>query len=225
MGSIEVRDLRSGHWFWLDNSLIDEYGATIGAYGIAVYAVLARHANRERECWPSLKRIAAMIGCSKTTVLKALKRLETEGLIRKERIESDEGDYSHNRYCLLNVNKKEGVVQQMHHLVQQVYQGSTAGGHEQDPLNNMLMGSWNTVLEDLSLQMTNGTFDRWLRDSQLTHLDDGAATVEVRDEYCVDWCGSRLRIPIERTLAGVLGHDTHIIFAVKGENDDGGTQG
>src|SRR5690348_7766086 len=47
--------LKRAHFFSLDNDLIDVHAQTIGALGIAVYAVLARYANRRTgECWPAI---------------------------------------------------------------------------------------------------------------------------------------------------------------------------
>jgi hypothetical protein len=64
---------------------------------------------------------------------------------------------------------------------------------------------WDYVLKDLSWQMTKVTFERWLSGSKLLHLQEGQATVQVRDSYAVDWCAKRLIIPIRRTLAGAIG--------------------
>jgi hypothetical protein len=45
--------LKRAHFFSIDNDIIDVHAKTIGAIGIAVYAVLARYANRRTgECWP-----------------------------------------------------------------------------------------------------------------------------------------------------------------------------
>jgi len=46
-----------------------------------VYAILASHTNQERECYPSLSRLAKIAGASKTTVVSALGELRLSGWI------------------------------------------------------------------------------------------------------------------------------------------------
>lgn len=98
---IEIRDARQPGWFWMDNDILDQV-KTIGASGVVVYAVLARHANNATHiCWPSLERIVQLSGLTKPTVISALKRLEFQGLIGKE---SGGGKNNPNRYTL---NRKQ----------------------------------------------------------------------------------------------------------------------
>ena len=91
--------------------MIDDHGATLGAYGIAVYAVLCRFANNDtQEAYPSLATIARLIGCSKPTVIKSLKTLETEALISIEKVKSQHGDHDHNRCWLLALGGGKGAL-------------------------------------------------------------------------------------------------------------------
>ena len=54
-----VRTTGNSRWFWANNALIDKYGPTIGAHGIAVYTVLARFADHmSQSCHPSFQTIA-----------------------------------------------------------------------------------------------------------------------------------------------------------------------
>lgn len=46
-----------------------------------VYAILASHTNQERQCYPSLSRLAKMAGASKTTVKSAIDELRSTGWI------------------------------------------------------------------------------------------------------------------------------------------------
>jgi hypothetical protein len=48
---------------------------------IAVYAVLAKHADRDGVCWPSMKKIEESLGWSDTRIRPALKRLIDAGLV------------------------------------------------------------------------------------------------------------------------------------------------
>jgi hypothetical protein len=63
------------------NSIIDDYGAAIGPAGIAVYACLARHANRQGRCYPSYSRLARHTGLSKRSVIRTMKRLIDAGVV------------------------------------------------------------------------------------------------------------------------------------------------
>jgi hypothetical protein len=96
----QVRDHRRGGWFWVTNELILRDGAKIGPYGIAVYNALAVHANAEGVCFPSVKTIAEIVGCSVNKARDSLKMLESMGWIRiEERKENQE--YQSNLYILL----------------------------------------------------------------------------------------------------------------------------
>lgn len=65
---------------------------------IAVYAVLANHANRDGECWPSIARISDCLGISKPTVHKALDALETIGAISRVARYRDDGAQTSSLY-------------------------------------------------------------------------------------------------------------------------------
>ena len=57
------------HTFRLDNCIIDDYAAEMGAIGVAVYAVLQRYADRTTgQCWPSVATIAVTLRLSKNCV-------------------------------------------------------------------------------------------------------------------------------------------------------------
>ena len=71
--SVHTRDRRTRHTFWIDDRVIDDFGPVMGRYpfgaaALAVYAVLARRADREGDSWPSLELIAAESGASARTV-------------------------------------------------------------------------------------------------------------------------------------------------------------
>ena len=95
--------LKRAHFFSIDNDIIDVHAKTIGAIGIAIYAVLARYANRRTgECWPAITRIQRTLNLGRSTVKRYLHRLEAAGLITVEERWSGEGDRTSNLYTLLN---------------------------------------------------------------------------------------------------------------------------
>jgi Helix-turn-helix domain len=70
------------HTYRLDNAFIDDWGERIGAHAIAVYNVLARHADRQTgESYPAIPTIARKTRLSPTTVKKALRLLKRHHLI------------------------------------------------------------------------------------------------------------------------------------------------
>jgi hypothetical protein len=141
----EVRDHRKKGFFQLDNSLIDDYGATLGVHGIAVYAVLAMHANKQEQAWPSLRTIAKTLDIGLSTVQRSINHLLGLGLIAREHRKSPEGDYTSNSYALLTVHKpaEEGVPgenipvpQENRRVYSQQVHGVPGENTEQYPLNN-----------------------------------------------------------------------------------------
>jgi DNA-binding MarR family transcriptional regulator len=95
--------LKRAHFFSIDNDIIDVHAKTIGAIGIAIYAVLARYANRKTgECWPAIARIQRMLNLGRSTVKRYLHRLEAAGLITIKERWDEEGDRTSNRYTLLD---------------------------------------------------------------------------------------------------------------------------
>src|SRR4029453_18761629 len=89
--------------FRVDNIIIDEYGEKIGAIGIAIYNVLARHAERQTGiCYPSIGLIARKLKLGRTTVKKYLRILLNYSLIAISSRLSDEGDPTSNLYMLLD---------------------------------------------------------------------------------------------------------------------------
>jgi hypothetical protein len=98
-----LRSRRPGQWCWLDTAIVATYGPQIGAYGVAVYAVLAQHANgRTQACWPSIGRIASLLKLSRSTVKKTLRTLEAEGLLTVQARRDPEGDPTSHCYTLLD---------------------------------------------------------------------------------------------------------------------------
>jgi hypothetical protein len=81
-----TRDRRSRHTFWIDDRVVDEFGPVMGQFpygaaALAVYAVLARRADRDGDSWPRLRAIAEQAGVSPRTVQRAIRLLEVLGLV------------------------------------------------------------------------------------------------------------------------------------------------
>jgi len=98
-----VQDGRTRHWFYIDNALIDQYAAAIGAMGLAVYTALVRHANGSGKAYPSLRRLERLLGISRHTLIKYLDILEKHALIAKHYRKSTDGDATSTLYIILPV--------------------------------------------------------------------------------------------------------------------------
>ena len=141
------------HTFRLDNCLIDDYAAEIGAIGVAIYAVLQRYADRTTgQCWPSVATMARLLRLSKNCVKKYLHLLARRGLITIAPRATAEGDPTSNLYTVHDPTQREAVLRRRHqrgeapaagggaagalppqdndHLVTQ---GRAPDDHEQDP--------------------------------------------------------------------------------------------
>jgi chromosomal replication initiator protein len=73
---------------------------------------------------------------------------------------------------------------------------------------------WSAALGELQLQMTQATFDTWLRDSRLLKYEDGTFVVSVKSGYAKDWLENRLLTTIKRTLARLAGQTVAVKFVV-----------
>jgi hypothetical protein len=85
-GATSSHDRRTRHTFWIDDRIIDDFLPVMGRYPfgaatLAVYAVLARRADRDGDSWPSLGVIANDSGTSTSTVKRALRLLELLELV------------------------------------------------------------------------------------------------------------------------------------------------
>lgn len=94
-----LRDGRKRGWFHIDNALLDRFGAEIGAYGVAVYAVLARHADAKGVCFPSYQGIADKLGVSRRQAIRTVGVLVERGLIRVQKRQTP-GKRPQNVYVL-----------------------------------------------------------------------------------------------------------------------------
>ena len=91
-----MRDIRKRGWFWVENELIDRTDLSFEVK--SMYMILARFADSEGKCFPSIEKLAEIIGKDKRTVIRYIKKLEEIGLIEKRRRFNQT-----NIYCLKNV--------------------------------------------------------------------------------------------------------------------------
>jgi chromosomal replication initiator protein len=73
---------------------------------------------------------------------------------------------------------------------------------------------WSAALGELELQMTQATFDTWLRDSRLLKHEDSTFVVGVKNGYAKEWLEHRLLPTIKRTLTRLTGRTVEVKFVV-----------
>lgn len=100
---IEVRDRRQKEWFWVDNTLLDEYARVLGPNATLVYMALARHSDNDLQtCWPSMELIAEECGIkSRNTVAKGIKKLQEYNMIGVHESSRPDGKRNNNVYTLV----------------------------------------------------------------------------------------------------------------------------
>ncbi len=70
----------NGGWHRIPNGVTARI-VEIGTTAYAIYGVLSMHANQEGKSWPSVSRIAKMIGRGRNAVKRGLHRLQQHGLL------------------------------------------------------------------------------------------------------------------------------------------------
>lgn len=99
-----IFDARRGEWFWIDNALVDrrieEIPERRRADALAVYTVLARHADKNGAAFPSQKYIGEKIGRSHPVVIEALRELAAAGFLSISKRTKRDGGRLPNDYIL-----------------------------------------------------------------------------------------------------------------------------
>lgn len=65
----EIRDRRDKHGFSINDAVIDAHAPALGPFGLALYLVLARHANAAGEGQLHLGRLHALFGMAEASAL------------------------------------------------------------------------------------------------------------------------------------------------------------
>jgi hypothetical protein len=78
---------------------------------------------------------------------------------------------------------------------------------------------WQSVLDQLKLDMQRGTFDTWVRDTKALHFEQDTLQVGVASNLVRDWLESRLQRTCERLLVGILNREVTVQFVVAAETE------
>ncbi len=88
MAKARDRSARGGNGrYFIDNVFFRaNWARVVGPYGIAVYSVLALHANADTQtCWPSYQTIADLSGMTRVQAINIAIELEQRHIIEIER--------------------------------------------------------------------------------------------------------------------------------------------
>jgi hypothetical protein len=104
---LQTRERRNRNTFWIDDRVIDQHGPLLerfpfGADALAVYAVLARRADRDGESWERVKPMARLAATKERTFQRCIRLLELLGLVAVESCYFEGTNVqTSNRYTLL----------------------------------------------------------------------------------------------------------------------------
>ena len=138
----EVHDARSGV-FWMHDRILDVYAQPLGPYGLSVYVLLCRRANKNHESHPAVKRIAHDLGISDSQAKRELKKLRDLGLIKVEARRKANRQTS-NVYTILDPPAKPKV------KVQSVSEDPGTQGSVRPPKEDTIKEGSNTPTECVS---------------------------------------------------------------------------
>ncbi len=105
----DIRKMEHGGWFWISKLVIQEYVPKIGFLSMCVYNLLASMADESQCCYPSQQYIAEKLGCCRSSVSRAVRKLKERELIRSAGKGRD-----HSVYQLLKVRSCTSATQVSH---------------------------------------------------------------------------------------------------------------
>jgi hypothetical protein len=83
--------------------------------------------------------------------------------------------------------------------------------------------AWQSVLEQLQMEMPRASFETWVKDTHAVSLEDGVLIVTApHNAYARDWLESRLKNTASRLLIGILNANVTLKFIVATEEDEAG---
>jgi hypothetical protein len=74
--------------------------------------------------------------------------------------------------------------------------------------------AWQTVLDQLQMEMPRASFDSWVRDTRPLSFENDTLTIGVRNAYARDWLESRLVSTVSRLLIGIMNRRVDVEFVV-----------
>jgi hypothetical protein len=78
----------------------------LGPVDILVYIALAKHADSDGVCWPSMATLAKLARCARETVARSISRLEARGYLKRTPRFRPDGGVTSNAYQLMPIEVK-----------------------------------------------------------------------------------------------------------------------
>lgn len=97
-----IIDNRKKEKFMMDDEYLNGMARLCGWQATIVYVSLCRHANKNQECFPSIKLISEENSVSRPTIIKGIDILEKRNIIKVEKTRSKGGKWLNNTYVLLD---------------------------------------------------------------------------------------------------------------------------
>jgi hypothetical protein len=72
--------------------------------------------------------------------------------------------------------------------------------------------AWQSVLDQLRMEMPSASFDTWVRDTEILSFDDGVMIIAARNTYARAWLESRLAGTVQRLLTDILNQTVTVLF-------------
>jgi len=74
---------------------------------------------------------------------------------------------------------------------------------------------WQEVKERLRMQLSQATYDSWVRPTELAHIEGQRWLIECESTFAQDWLENRLNGTLTRTVKGVVGHEVELQFIIR----------
>src|SRR5208283_5440651 len=89
----------------IENIILEDQ--TLGPVDILVYIALAKHADGEGTCWPSIATIAKIARVCRSKVFQAIKHLEARGYLKRTARFRPNGGVTSNAYRLMPMEAQQ----------------------------------------------------------------------------------------------------------------------
>jgi len=188
--SFRVRDGRNFGLFIIEDELIDKYGPQLGVYGVAVYTVLARHANGQGEAIMSAPAIASRLGCGDRKVRDVLQQLVDMKLITRKPNYDDTGARTADTITLHNITPMHDVQGPPARHAPKIT--TTAGGALDAPANDAKPKPIVRVWEEETRQIVT--------------LSVAEALYDYEDDFGYEWVVDAIKEAVATLGVGRIGH-------------------
>ena len=81
--------------------------------------------------------------------------------------------------------------------------------------NSHAMNTWNAILGDLQLQVTQPIYDTWLKDTEGLSITENSLRVGVSTPFAIEWLERRMYQLIQKTVRNVTGRPLEVEFQVE----------